>query len=93
MKYIIYFSVLGGNAEFSKRLKEDRKYLSKGSSGDNRRTRSRKFRIQSMHYNVSLTLNMNCNIDTKTHSVHNRKSVVYEIVFNIKERIENIFLS
>jgi hypothetical protein len=40
---MFWFYILEQDQEFSKRLKEDRKYLSKGSNGSNRRTRSRKF--------------------------------------------------
>jgi len=45
MKYFVFFCIIEADPQFSKRLKEDRKYLSKGSNGADRRTRSRKFII------------------------------------------------
>jgi hypothetical protein len=44
-----FFFVLETNAEFTKRLKEDKKYLSKGDIGGSRRTRSRKF-LEEFYY-------------------------------------------
>jgi len=42
---IFCFFIIEADPELSKRLKEDRRYLSKGSNGADRRTRSRKFII------------------------------------------------